>query len=751
MLVASSSHQETAMLRAPSRRRSRSPRRLLLEVLEARTVLSTITVTTLADDGTGSLRAAIAQANTAPDLDTIEFAPTVTGQITLLSALPDLTSNIIMTGPGASALDVTRSDATNTPEFRIFHVIEGANVAISGLTISNGMIGDRGCGVYNQGILTIASSVIRDNHGFAQGGGFYNSGVLTLVDSTIRDNSTTGSGGGVCNFAGTVTATNCTFTGNRSSGGGAVVNSGGMTTPDTPIITGIANLTNCVIRDNLAVAGGGIMNRGITVLTVVNSTILNNTSSGDSTSVYSGGGVCTSGEATFIGTTVGGNQAPNSDGGGFDILGGTTAIIDSTIRDNQSPYGAGIYMLAGKLSLTNSTVSGNSSPGNGAGLLVEVAASATVNDSTFAGNLAEQRGSGIFVFGTLGLQGTILDNARENIANLSPNITSLGHNLFSDTPAITLNPTDLVNTDPLLGPLADNGGPTQTMALLPGSPAIDAGTEIAGITTDQRGITRPQGSAPDIGAFESRGFSVALSAGNDQSAVVGSPFTSPLVVSVSSPYGEPVAGGVVNFSAPTNGPSADLNSGSVAIDGNGQASVNAVANGQIGSYNVATQSGGLIGPAFTLTNLAAPVVTTLERFGIHAQPTLIRVHFSRSMNAGRANNLGNYRLVTAGRDGKFGTKDDHAIRIRSARYDDVTHSVRLLPSKRLPLSRTYQLTINGTSPDGLTGTDGVFLGGAGRDRPGTNYVATFNRSALVVPTPIDRVHHARARRVHHKV
>ena len=79
---------------------------------------------------------------------------------------------------------------------------------------------------------------------------------------------------------------------------------------------------------------------------------------------------------------------------------------------------------------------------------------------------------------------------------------SLGYNIFSDTPGISLAPTDRVNTNPLLGPLANNGGPTLTRALLPGSPAINVGTPVAGITTDQRGAPRPQDSAPDIGAFQ---------------------------------------------------------------------------------------------------------------------------------------------------------------------------------------------------------------------------------------------------------
>ena len=124
---------------------------------------------------------------------------------------------------------------------------------------------------------------------------------------------------------------------------------------------------------------------------------------------------------------------------------------------------------------------------------------------------------------------------------------SLGHNLFSDVPNLTVAPTDLVNTNPLLGPLADNGGPTQTMALLPGSPAIDAGVAVAGVTTDQRGIARPQGTTPDIGAFESRGFTITVVSGNHQTGQTNSPFPCAVVVAVSSPYGEPVVGGQIDF------------------------------------------------------------------------------------------------------------------------------------------------------------------------------------------------------------
>ena len=123
---------------------------------------------------------------------------------------------------------------------------------------------------------------------------------------------------------------------------------------------------------------------------------------------------------------------------------------------------------------------------------------------------------------------------------------------------MALDPTNLINTDPLLGPLADNGGPTQTMALLPGSPAINAGVAVPGVTTDQRGVTRPQGNATDIGAFESRGFILAVVSGDDQSTETGTAFPAPLVVSVVSPFGEPVAGGLVTFTAPVTGAAAEI-------------------------------------------------------------------------------------------------------------------------------------------------------------------------------------------------
>src|SRR5687768_8208904 len=121
--------------RPPDRRRNRP---LHVETLQGRQLLATIVVTNTEDSGVGSLRAALEQANLDPAEDTIEFAPAVTGTITLLTALPELSTDVIVSGPGASALAVARSAAAGTPAFRIFAVEAGAEVAISGLTITGG-------------------------------------------------------------------------------------------------------------------------------------------------------------------------------------------------------------------------------------------------------------------------------------------------------------------------------------------------------------------------------------------------------------------------------------------------------------------------------------------------------------------------------------------------------------------------------------------------------------------------------------
>jgi hypothetical protein len=178
--------------------------------------------------------------------------------------------------------------------------------------------------------------------------------------------------------------------------------------------------------------------------------------------------------------------------------------------------------------------------------------------------------------------------------------------------------TDLLNVNPLLGTLQYNGGPTQTMALLPGSPAIDAGSNAlipSGITTDQRGFARVVNGTVDIGAFESRGFTISITSGNSQSTTVGTSFLNPLVVTVSSPYGDPVQGGVVTFTAPASGGSATFSgstSASVTIDPTGKAAVAAAANTIAGTYAVTAKARGAnFAAGLSLTNTpGAPAAVT---------------------------------------------------------------------------------------------------------------------------------------------
>ena len=197
-----------------------------------------------------------------------------------------------------------------------------------------------------------------------------------------------------------------------------------------------------------------------------------------------GGGILNYGTLEVSNSTISGNSAPN-DGGGGGILSrtGTVKVSNSTISGNSaSIFGGGILTQGATLEVSNSTISGNSAP-EGGGIYDSGAGMVTVSNSTLTNNSATIGGGNCDGVG----DGTI---------------TNGGYNLDSDTSCgFGTNNNSLSGVDPMLGPLADNGGPTKTHALLEGSPAIDKGNSF-GATTDQRGVTRPQGTASDIGSFE---------------------------------------------------------------------------------------------------------------------------------------------------------------------------------------------------------------------------------------------------------
>ncbi|MFN8524263.1 MAG: Calx-beta domain-containing protein, partial [Chloroflexota bacterium] len=252
---------------------------------------------------------------------------------------------------------------------------------------------------------------------------------------------------------------------------------------------GTVTVTNSTLSGNPAFAGGGIFVAGGTA-TVTNSTLSGNSGNGDG-----GGGILVNGgTATVTNSALSGNSAPSASGGGIFVTGGTVTVTNSTLSGNSAGTGGGIRVAFGSATVTHSTLRGNSATtavGGGVGL------------------------SG----GTLSLRATIIA-AGSSGGNCSGTITSLGSNLSSDNScaAAFTQAGDANNVATLnLGPLANNGGPTQTHALLSGSTAIDAvqgsctsngtsgGTTI---TTDQRGTTRPiDGNGDttatcDVGAFE---------------------------------------------------------------------------------------------------------------------------------------------------------------------------------------------------------------------------------------------------------
>src|SRR5881394_893718 len=220
-------------------------------------------VTTTGDSGPGSLRQAIADATPG---ETLTFA--VTSPITLTSGELLITTNLTITGPGASQLTVQRSAAAGTPNFRIFNIRSGT-VTISGLTVNNGRA-DSGAGILNQATanLTMHDLVISGNAATSSGGGIKNFGELTLDRAILSDNAAGGGqsgaggfGGGFDIDSGEVTLSNSRIENNRAFGGANADGIGGGINNSST-----ATLINCTVSGNRAEgasdggngAGGGI-------------------------------------------------------------------------------------------------------------------------------------------------------------------------------------------------------------------------------------------------------------------------------------------------------------------------------------------------------------------------------------------------------------------------------------------------------------------------------------------------------------
>ncbi len=470
-------------------RHAQRTRRLRVEPLETRRLLDgALMVSTLADEADGdhgpgdlSLREALALAAERAGDDVIRFGDGLRGgTITLDPALGQLQidSNLDIQGPGADQLTI---DAAGNS--RVFYAT--ATVTISGLTITGGQTndGEGGGGIFNAGTLAISGSTISGNssNGGWGGGGILNGRTMTITSTVISNNSSHAHGGGISNSA-TLTVTNSTVSSNSAGSMGGGINS-----------LGPLDITDSTIFGNSTVNGGGIQSSG--PLAITNSTI-----SGNSAPI--GGGILFSGSATATAVTIANSRISDNSGpfgGGLYIAGVAVTITDSAIFGNEGEAvridNEGDFNSESSLTMVNSTISGNEM-----GVLV------AGQSATHPDRIVTTTNCTIFDNGEWGI---LVENQPEVPAFLLQNTIIAGHTL--DLVDVTLDPAsshNLIGGDPRLEPLADNGGPTLTHALLPDSPAIDAGDNAYAPATDQRGFARivdgnGDGAATvDIGALE---------------------------------------------------------------------------------------------------------------------------------------------------------------------------------------------------------------------------------------------------------
>jgi predicted outer membrane repeat protein len=482
------------------------------------TQAATITVMNTNNNAAGSLRQALADA---VDGDTINFDSSFNGQtITLTSGELVVDKSVTINGPGSDNLTVDGNHAS-----RVFHVSGGVTVTIAGLTVTNGSVfSTSGGGIYNDhSTLTMSNCTLSDNSASDNGGAIYNDhAALTLNNCAVSGNSAPNAGGGVCSDgesgSATLTVNNSSFSGNSTvSLGGGILNDGSFGGSATLIVNNSSFSGNSALY-----LGGGILNfgelGGSATLMLDNSTFSGN-------SAANGGGIYNDGLSgsaplTLDNSTFSGNSAADAGGSIYNYgLSGSAPLTlnNSTFSSNSAMYGGAIGNVAAVLTLSNCTVSGNSAYYFGGGIdnnAFLTSATLTLNSSTFSGNSASSGGA---IYNnsnggsaTLALTDTILNAgvSGENIFS-DGTVTSHGYNLSSDNGGGLLTATgDQINTDPLLGLLQDNGGPTFTHALLVGSPAIDAGDPnfTPPPDYDQRGpgYDRVVNGRIDIGAFEAQ-------------------------------------------------------------------------------------------------------------------------------------------------------------------------------------------------------------------------------------------------------
>jgi CSLREA domain-containing protein len=408
-------------------------------------------VNSLADPGDGTCNASqctLREAINDPGSTEVSFAPGLTGIIVLAQPAAGggtlvIEKTLSITGP-RPAIEIRR--LRTDPAFRIFRIGSGVTVTLRNLTIRNGK-DNPGAGILNVGTLRLIHCTVAGSAGV---GIFNQDHTLTLTRSTVEHNG----GAGIFNQGGTLALTHSTVAYNSGRGGG-IISAGGT-----------ATLSHVRITGNSARGGGG------------------------------GGILASDSRVTLTHSTIARNSS-TSFGGGIDNQGGTVTLTNSTVSDNSAAdLGGGISnggFGGANLTLTNSTVARNSSNAGGGGISLSGDESfAVLTNSLVAENSAPTGPDVLNSGGVVGARFNLIGDGSGS------GITNTDGNQVGDVPP---NSSPI---DPRLGPLASNGGPTWTHALLLGSPAIDAASTPDCPPTDQRGVLRPQGAACDIGSFERR-------------------------------------------------------------------------------------------------------------------------------------------------------------------------------------------------------------------------------------------------------
>jgi predicted outer membrane repeat protein len=393
-------------------------------------------------------------------------------------------------------------------------VLSGGTLSLSGLTLQNGSASrtgfpsSEGGAIFSQNAsLSVSSSTFSSNSGHSAGGAIESlAGNLSVSSSTFSSNSA-GAGGAIDISGSTTTLSSSSFSGNSSSLGGAIYNNN---------IHGTVSVSSSSFSSNVSNDGGAIRNDG--TMSVSSSSFSSNSAPGGG----EGGAITNDATLSVSSTTFSGNRALSDaccvSGEGGAIFNsapgdsGSLSVSSSTFVGNGAGFGGAIEHVAGTLSVSNSTFTSNNA--DTAGGAIDNSGTLSVSSSTFSGNSAPTgSGGAILSRVALSVRNTIIaNNTCASPNGITP--TDLGYNLeYQGGAALTCGFTHhaVNNQNPSLGPLANNGGPTQTMALGAGSPAIDvipvancvdaSGTALP---TDQRGFARPDDNETvcDIGAYE---------------------------------------------------------------------------------------------------------------------------------------------------------------------------------------------------------------------------------------------------------